>query len=141
MASPVAPHSGAEFDLWRRWLRENNDQLYISSVTCLEIAYGIATAKRRRPGRRTVALELWLPDILGLFEDRLISITPEIAVLAGEMLARAEATGFAPSSEDAMIAATAQHHGWIVLTHNGKDFRALGGAWRDPLDEKFLRGQ
>jgi predicted nucleic acid-binding protein len=138
IASPVSPRSGANFDAWRDWLRRNADDVYLSSVTCMEISFGVAKSKRRQPGRKTVALELWLSDVLTLFDDRLCSITPDIACLAGEMLESAVASGFAPSSEDALIAATAKARGWTVLTRNAKDFAALGGQWRDPLEPRFL---
>ncbi len=138
IASPSSGRSGAAIEQWRAFVRDNSEILYLSAVTCMEISHGVARLKRLRPGRKTVALELWLFDVLALYEDRLISLTPDIAVMAGEMLDRAVAAGFAPSAEDAIIAATAQSNGWIVLTRNAKDFAALGGSWRDPLEAAFL---
>lgn len=136
--SPVSAAAATDIAAWRLWVRENSDKLWFSTVTCMEISFGVTKARRRRPGRKAAALELWLIDVTTLFDERICQVTTEIACLAGIMLERAEAAGFAPSSEDALIAATAEVRGYVVLTGNGKDFAALGGTWRDPLDPEFL---
>jgi predicted nucleic acid-binding protein len=50
------------------------------------------------------------------------------------LLAVARSAGSAPDTEDAWIAATAELHGLQVLTFNVADFRHLGVAYRNPLN-------
>jgi predicted nucleic acid-binding protein len=104
----------------KRYLAEaDENDLYLSVITLGEIAYGIA---RLDPGARRTELQNWLDQTQTLFVDRLLPIDRAIAVAWGRLTARCAAAGHTLGQADGLIAATAQHHGLIVLTRNTRDF-------------------
>lgn len=100
------------------WLRKHaGDPQYTSVICLMEIRLGIELLKRRQPegGQR---LEEWYEKQLKpAFGKRLLSIDGVIA----EGCARLHA--MRPRSfRDALIGATAGHHGMVLVTRNEKDF-------------------
>lgn len=133
MTNPMSGFRGAEVDAWRFWARRNESGLYLSVVTILEINFGIEKCSSAGATRKAEALRKWLIAAETIHRDRIVPVTIEIAHMAGAMLNAAVRRGYAPSSEDAVIAATARLEGFRVLSRNAKDMIALGADWLDPL--------
>ncbi|MBX9458469.1 MAG: type II toxin-antitoxin system VapC family toxin [Rhizobium sp.] len=94
-------------------------QIYLSVVTIFEIEIGIQRLSLR--GDEVDRLQRWLSDqVLIAFAERILPIDQHIAMLF--------ATTMVPTTRpyrDTLIAATAQHHGYTVVTRNTRDFDGL----------------
>lgn len=94
-------------------------QFYLSAVTIFEIEIGIQRLALR--GDQAGRLRTWLTDhVLQAFSGRLLAIDQHVAMLFARMMV--------PTTRpyrDTLIAATAQHHGYTVVTRNTKDFAGL----------------
>lgn len=110
------------------WLRGKAEaDLFLSVVTLGEIERGIA----RQEGRDDAFagdLRAWLDRTVLLFSDRLISFGPDEARVWGHLSARIGHGG-----ADLMIAATALHHGAVVVTGNVDDFTPTGVRIENPF--------
>lgn len=94
-------------------------QLYLSTVTIFEIEIGIQRLTLR--GEDTDRLQLWLSNhVLTAFAERILPIDQHVAMLFARMM-----VPITRPYRDTLIAATAQHHGYTVVTRNTKDFDAL----------------
>lgn len=109
------------------WLQGVADKdLFVSAVTLGELQRGVE-ATREHDENREAELEAWL-------EQRAASYSvlpmdgPCFRVWAKLMHGRSREL-----VEDAMIAATAQVHGLIVVTRNVKDFKTLGVQTLNPF--------
>ena len=112
------------------WLRAHEARAWLSVVTIGELEAGIRGAP---DGRRTQALRAWLDDVLvPQFAHRLLPVDLEVARCWGERTAAARAAGTPVGAVDALLAATAAHHGLAVATRNMRDFEPLGVDVVDP---------
>jgi predicted nucleic acid-binding protein len=132
--SPVSGFSAPEAEAWRRWVVANADDIHFSVVTILEVRYGLEKARSKGATRKAELIALWLATGESVHRGRWLPVTTEIAHDAGARLWRAAAAGRQPSTEDALIAATAHHHGLTLISRNKADMAALGADFRDPLD-------
>jgi len=106
------------------------DRLYLSALTLGEIEKGIAKLK---DARRKEKLRTWLEDDLRRrFAGRWIDVTPEIARIWGRIQGEAELAGRKIPVIDGLIAASALHLGFRVVTRNEDHFRASGVEVVDP---------
>lgn len=102
-------------------------QTFISVVTIFELERGVQekTRKDRAQGRR---LRTWLDnEILPRWDGRVLSVDVAVAQIAAGL--------FIPDPRpwaDALIAATALHHGLTVATRNTPDFQPLGVSIVNP---------
>jgi hypothetical protein len=133
LTSPASKLSTGNAEAWRAWVFANSDALHLRVITLMEVRFGIAALTARGATRRATELEHWMVAAETIYRGRLYPVTAAVAARAGAMLHRAAASGFRPSAEDALIAATADVHGSTVLSRNAKDMRALGVRWQDPL--------
>lgn len=99
--------------------------LFVSVLTVGEIEKGIAALPR---GRKKVALSGWLAALRSTYGDRLLPIDAAIATIWGRTAARSERDGGTLAVVDGLIAATALHHGYTVVTRNVADFEGTGVA-------------
>ena len=116
--------SPAVEDFLRRLPAEN---VRIPAVALAEIAQGVEN-------NPTPELKRFLAEVLHF------AVAPfgenealEWARLTSEGLAR----GLSMTTRDAMIAATAKAHGWVVATRNEEDFRPLGVKVFNPWKERL----
>lgn len=118
-------HTSAPFRAAMRAIAEQES--FLSVVTLTEIRLGIQR-QRKRDTVFAVILETWLRvALLERFGERILDLTPTIALIAGGLPCTTRQPTF-----DALIAATALHHGHTVVTRNVKDFVPLGVDVLDP---------
>jgi toxin FitB len=92
------------------------DQLFISVVTLAEIRFGIELVSD--PSRR-VALNDWLTHtVRPMFYQRVLPITEEVMLKWRILVEEGRKTGHTFSQPDLIIAATASHHGYTVVTRD-----------------------
>jgi hypothetical protein len=115
------------------WMQASAAQLFLSVVTLAELAAGAATARRRGASAVADRLDAWIAGLVARYSTRLLPLDVPIGLRSGQLLAQAIAAGRDPGLEDAMIAATAERHGLIVLTRNLADFAPMGVPCRDPF--------
>ena len=92
------------------------NQLFLSVVTISEIQRGIIQ-QRMKDAVFAEKLQLWLENLVHNYADRILPITQEIATQWGNLSAQVGHDG-----PDVMIAATALHHGYTVVTRNIRHF-------------------
>lgn len=119
---------------WRSWVQDNSDALYLSVVTLMEVRFGIEKCRARGATTKAEALRKWLASAETVHRNRIVPASAEIAHEAGALLWGAVASGASPSTEDALVAATAAIKGFTVLSRNGRHMRALKAVWLDPLE-------
>lgn len=100
------------------WMDRNSAGLFLSVITVAEIEDGITKSRREGAHRKAERLSEWLEILLHLYAARIFPIDVEVARRIGALADLARGQGHAPGMPDLAIAATAQHHGWTVLTRN-----------------------
>jgi Predicted nucleic acid-binding protein, contains PIN domain len=101
--------------------------MYVSVVSILEIRMGILSLQRK-DREQAIILERWLSQqVIPGFADRILSISLPVALRCAELHVPDHR-----SDRDALIAATALHHGLAVVTRNTKDFLSTGVALHNP---------
>lgn len=96
-------------------------ELYVSVVTLAELRFGvellsIGTARR-------ADLENWLTQtIRPMFDGRVLPVTEDVMFRWPVLLDEGRKTGHTFSQPDLIIAATAQHHGFTVVTRDRSDY-------------------
>jgi predicted nucleic acid-binding protein len=115
------------------WMERNSERMYLSVITVAEVDYGIA--KSRRTGAITKADRLaeWLETLLHLYSNRILPLDVTVARLLGRLTDLVRGAGQTPGLADLAIAATAASRGYIVLTRNPRQFRALAIPAHDPF--------
>jgi len=113
------------------WLADvDEDRVFISVASVAELRRGIELMPA---GRRRERLGTWLTEELPAgFEGRILSIDHRIADAWGVVMARGQKAGLTMGSMDAFFAATAQAHGFILVTRNVRDFQPVGVRTVDP---------
>jgi predicted nucleic acid-binding protein len=134
LAPPTLPRNIATSDrtAFRAWVRDHDEELFLSAITLAEIQAGISRLERRGAARRAAELSRWLGAILELYQSRTLPLAARAAIETGRMLDRAIAAGAAPGFEDAAIAATAVVHGLTIVTANERHFKHFGAVFISP---------
>jgi toxin FitB len=114
-----------------RWLREvDEDDVLLSVVTLAELRHGV---DRLAGGERRRRLDHWLSvDLVERFDGRIVDVDRAVGDSWGRLVAAGESRGTRPGAVDALIAATADVHGAVVVTRNVRDFHAMGTRVLDP---------
>lgn len=118
------------------WITKHPEGKYFLSVLTLgEIHAGIAKLDKSENNQKLrMPLEDWLfGDLIPRFEDRILDVTSEIALTWGQMSGQGQQNGNIIPAIDGLIAATALHHGLIVVTDNYKHFASMGVEIVNPL--------
>jgi predicted nucleic acid-binding protein len=101
--------------------------LFLSVISILELETGILQKERQDPTQGAI-LRTWLnAHVLPAFSERIISIDTAIAQRCAKL--------HIPDrryDRDALIAATALMHGFVVVTRNSKDFVETGVELLNP---------
>lgn len=114
----LAERSGGKLDL-ARWTEYGG--AYMSAITASELLVGVERASTaQRKAQR------------GAFVENLLSIIPVLEfsmpiVRTHARMVAALSKNVTAGAHDAMIAATAIHHGYAVLTRNVADFKIFAG--------------
>ena len=112
------------------WLRENENALYVSTITIGEIRRGI---ERLPSGRRKTQLRAWLVALCDCMKGRVLSFNTSTAHVWGQLKAKWDRAGITIPSLDSQLAATAQRHQLTVVTRNIRDFAKTGVKLLNPL--------
>ncbi len=116
------------------WLDRNSAGLYLSVITIAEVEDGIAKSRRLGVPRKAERLSEWLETLLHLYGSRVLPIDLETARRVGALADRARSRGLALGFADLAIAATAQKHGYTILTCNLRNFGSVGVTALDPVE-------
>lgn len=121
----LAERSGGKLDL-ARWSKYGG--AYMSAITASELLVGVehASTAQRKAQR-------------GAFVENLLSIIPVLelsmpVVRTHARMVAALSKNVTADAHDAIIAATAIHHGYAVLTRNAADFRIFAGLKVEAFD-------
>ena len=107
----------------------------IAAITVWEISNGIG---RLEPGqRREEMLKRFQGLLFEYFDERVIDWTGTDARICAHIMEQKRRRGEPADSHlpDAMIAATAVHHGLAVVTRNVGEFRHIGAKTVNPWSE------
>lgn len=116
------PHGGVI-----AWLNSCSDEaLYLSAVTLGEIQAGIEITKEQDT-IKAAEIESWLAKLEESYN--ILPMDGKVFRMWAKLMHRRSDTLY----EDAMIAATAQVNGLIVVTRNLSDFKALGIQGMNPF--------
>jgi predicted nucleic acid-binding protein len=110
---------------WIEHVSRHQGRMYLSALTLAEIVRGVMRLEPRSP--RFARLWAWATtDLPARFVGRILAFDADVAATWGEMTA-ALPRGIAVGTMDSLIAATARHHGLILVTRNVADLRHLRG--------------
>jgi predicted nucleic acid-binding protein len=110
------------------------EQLYISAVTLAELRFGIELLSEG--SSRRDELNDWLTNtIRPMFDQRVLPITEEIMFRWRVLVEEGRKAGHTFSQPDLIIAATALHHGFTMVTRDRSDFERAGVAIVNPWEE------
>lgn len=111
------------------WMASVPDHaLYLSVLVIGEIRRGIERIRQRDVQAATV-LETWLIQVVTQHQDRILTVTREVAETWGRMNAIRSY-----STVDSLLAATAQVHGLTLVTRNVTDIAGTGVAYLNPFE-------
>jgi predicted nucleic acid-binding protein len=100
----------------------NEEDCYLPAVVVAEIAYGIAKLEL---GIKRSKLTSQLTEWRVRFADRMIGFNDTTAMIYGDLMATARASGHVISVHDGQIAACALEHDFSLATRNSRDFSSL----------------
>lgn len=115
-----------------QWMDANSARLYLSTISIAELESGISKSRRAGSTRKADLIAHWLDQLLHLYRARILPFDSGAARIAGVLIDESRAKGTPIGFADIAIAATAKHHGLVVLTRNLKHFAPLGVQAHDP---------
>ncbi|WP_372426251.1 type II toxin-antitoxin system VapC family toxin [Salinarimonas chemoclinalis] len=111
-----------------RWFERHDERtLFLSVLTLGEIERGIEAVRDRDPDF-AATLRAWVDTTAALFADRILPVCPDVARIWGRLSAQIGHNGV-----DVVIAATALHHGAVVVTRNVAHFEGTGVEVENPF--------
>ncbi|WP_436100481.1 type II toxin-antitoxin system VapC family toxin [Pararhizobium sp. LjRoot238] len=103
--------------------------LYLSAITLMELEIGCLSLMRRDVGQATI-LRTWITGyILTAFQDRILPFDQSSAQKCAALHVPDR-----KQERDAMVAATALSHDFIVVTRNVRDFQGTGVQLLNPWE-------
>lgn len=111
------------------WAGVEDRDLFLSALTLGEVRKGIETVRPRDPAR-AAALETWLATVIEAFGAHVLGVDATVAEAWGRMAAIRSVPVV-----DALIAATAQVHGLVLVTRTSADVEGLGVRVLDPFGD------
>ena len=132
----VRPSPDANVVTWVRAADES--QLFLSVLSFGEIRRGI---EQIPPGPRRERLRRWLEiDLTDRFDGRVLGIDRRVAEIWGIIMTRGAAASIRLPILDTLIAATAEHHGMVIVTRNTRDFAYAAVACLNPWQAQDSSG-
>ncbi len=113
------------------WLRENEREIYVSTITIGELRRGI---ERLPEGVRKTKLRRWLQALCDCMKGRVLAFSTSSAHVWGQLKAKWDAAGHVVPTLDSQIAAIARRHDLTVITRNTGDFLKTGVTVLNPFD-------
>ena len=110
------------------WLRQNETEIAIDPFVLGEIRFGIHLLK---PSKRRRRLEQWFDA--GVARLECLTWDAVIGLRWAKLLADLRAAGKSMPVKDSLIAATALHHGLVIVTRNEHDFENSGVKVLNPF--------
>ena len=106
------------------WLKTTDSQrLYLSVVTIGEVKKGI---EKLPQSHRRENIENWFEnDLFTRFSGRILEVDISVMLIWGELVGKLEKEGRKLPAFDSLIAATAKHHNYTLVTRNEKDFAGI----------------
>jgi predicted nucleic acid-binding protein len=108
------------------WMaRQNDDDLFIASLTVAEIRRGLL---EKPAGKRRDQLDAWFFGPEGpqsLFAGRVLSFGESASLIWARLMADAKSIGQPRSALDTIIAAVAEANQCVVVTDNERDFPGI----------------
>ena len=95
-------------------------RLYVSAVTFAEIRFGIEIEVDM--ARRIEVTEWLAKQVRPMLENRVLEITEDILLIWRLLVEKGRKTGHTFSQADLMIAATARHHGLMVVSRDTREY-------------------
>lgn len=105
-------------------------ETYLSALTLGELAQGVV----RAPAERRRALESWLRGVKKRFQGRILALDAAVMEVWGTLMGEGLLRGQPLPALDAMLAATALHHGLVLVTRNARHFAGLPLVVLNPWD-------
>ena len=109
------------------------EQLHISVVTLAEIRFGIELVSE--PNRRAELNEWLTHKVRPMFDQRVLPITEDIMLKWRVLVEEGRKAGHTFSQPDLLIAATAIHHGFTVVTRDRSDYEKARVTVLNPWEE------
>ena len=113
------------------WLREHEQELYVSTISIGEIRRGIEGLPT---GKRKKALQAWFGTLCKRMEGRILSFNTTTAHVWGQLMAGWDKKGATVPSLDSQLAATAHRYKLMMVTRNVADFQNTGIKVINPFD-------
>lgn len=107
-----------------------NTPLYVSAITIGELRRGVDLITHRGDSVQGKLLENWLTAILQQYQDHILGIDSDVALLWGKLR-----VPDAQHALDKLIAATALIYDLTVVTRNVKDFEHTGVRLLNPFTD------
>ena len=123
ISNVVRPQPSEPLLVW--WAEQQDERLFISSLTLAEIRRGILEKPR---GKKRGALDAWFVGPEGpqsLFAGRILPFDDKAGLIWAQLMAEGEAAGRPRSGFDMIIAAVAGANDCLVVTDNEKDFAGI----------------
>lgn len=105
-----------------RWAQRHEPYLHISAVTLGELQFG---CRLYPAGQRKERLRKWIEEIRRTMREKILPLNEAVAIAWGDLEGTLKDQRVTLSTADAMIAATALHHGLILVTRD-KSFTRVG---------------
>jgi len=119
------PRPNVHVVAWIEQHSRHEGHLHLSALTLAELFRGVMRLDPNNP--RLARLRSWIKsDLPARFAGRVLPFDADVAETWGEMTA-AVPKGIAVATMDSLIAATARHHGLILVTRNIDDVRYFPG--------------
>ena len=131
IVSTLDPRRADRFDALVRGIDRNGAALHLSVLTLMEMHAGALKLRREGKDKRAGQIGALIAAIRERFESRILPIDTKVSLRASELAERALPNRI--DLIDLLIAATADMHGLIVLTHNLRHFAPMGVRAIDPL--------
>ncbi|PZP39222.1 MAG: VapC toxin family PIN domain ribonuclease [Azospirillum brasilense] len=123
ISNVIKPQPSEPLLTW--WAMQQDENLFIASLTIAEIRRGILEKPR---GKKRDALDAWFAGPEGphaLFAGRILSFDEKAGLIWARLMVEGRVTGRSRSGLDMIVAATAGANDCVVVTDNEKDFAGI----------------